>query len=127
GKVLAESKSDLARLNAVWTACRIDDAAARAAVRSALADSDETVRQAAIHSISVWRDAAAVKPLIELLTGTSLHNRRAAVEALGRLGDPAAASALLTALERPADRVLEHSLTYALIEIGDAKATAPGL
>ena len=29
--------------------------------------------------------------------------------------------------KRPGDRILEHSLTYALIEIGDPKATAAGL
>src|SRR5205807_153703 len=37
------------RLSAVWTATRIDGADARALVRAALTDSDETVRQAAIH------------------------------------------------------------------------------
>ncbi len=35
--------------------------------------------------------------------------------------------ALLDSLGKPADRALEHSLTYALIEIGDAKGTAAGL
>ncbi len=45
---------------------RVDHARARAVVRRALADADETVRQAAIHSASVWRDRAAVPLLLEL-------------------------------------------------------------
>jgi putative membrane-bound dehydrogenase-like protein len=137
--------STQARRNAVWAATRIDQASARAAVRQALTDSDEDIRQAALHSVSLWRDRAALPLLLELLKGSSLHNRRAAAEALGRLGDKAAVPALLEALESPAipltlpsppergegrvrgDRVLEHSLTFALTEIGDREGTAAGL
>jgi putative membrane-bound dehydrogenase-like protein len=119
--------STIARAGAVWAATRIDNKAARAAIRLALDGPDETVRQAAIHSISVWRDAAAVPLLVKILEGSSLHNRRAAAEALGRIGDPAATGPLLSALERASDRVLEHSLIFALIEIGDASGTARGL
>jgi HEAT repeat protein len=43
--------------------------------------------------------------------------RRAAAEALGRIGDARAVPDLLEAAASPADRVLEHSITYALIEI----------
>ncbi len=116
-----------ARRNAIWASTRIDAVLARAAVRVALADSDETVRQAAIHSVSVWRDRDAVGQLLELLRGSSLHNRRAAAEALGRIGDKAAVPALLEAVGKPADRALEHSLTFALIEIADPARTAAGL
>jgi putative heme-binding domain-containing protein len=131
----APGKSAEARRNAVWAATRIDHADARAAVRRALDDADETVRQAAIHSVSVRRDRAAVAALLRLLRGASPQNRRAAAEALGRTGDRAAVPALLEAAGRPrgaepgsaADRVLEHSLTYALIEIDDPKGTAAGL
>jgi putative membrane-bound dehydrogenase-like protein len=130
----APGKSAEARRNAVWAATRIDHADARAAVRGALDDPDETVRQTAIHSVSVRRDRGALEALVELLHGPSLQNRRAAAEALGRIGDRTAVPALLKAVARPrgpeapaADRVLEHSLTYALIEIGDPKGTAEGL
>jgi putative membrane-bound dehydrogenase-like protein len=121
------SRSNEARRNAVWAATRIDHAGARAVVREALSDGTETVRQAALHSVSLWRDRAALPALLRLLRGESLHNRRAAAEALGRLGDRSAVPALLDALGRPADRVLEHSLTYALIEIADREGTAAGL
>ena len=91
-------------------------------------DPDETVRQAAIHSVSLRRDREAVPALVQLLRNPSLQNRRAAAEALGRIGDTSAVPALLKAVGElsAADRALEHSLTYALIEIGDPKGTADG-
>src|SRR5205823_3166462 len=48
-------------------------------------------------------------------------------EALGRIGDKSAVPVLLDASARKQDRVLQHSLIYALIEIGDALGTAKGL
>jgi putative membrane-bound dehydrogenase-like protein len=125
--VIRAGASDEARRNAVWAATRIDDAGARAAVRRALGDADEITRQAAIHSVSVRRDGEAVPALVKLLKSSSPHNRRAAAEALGRSGDKSAVPALLDALGERADRALEHSLTYALIEIDDAEGTAAGL
>src|SRR5207244_2860717 len=83
--------------------------------------------QVAAHSASAWRDKGAVPELLRLLKGPSLPNRRAAAEALGRIGEKAAVPALLAAAGEPADRVVEHSLTYALIEIADANGTAAGL
>jgi putative membrane-bound dehydrogenase-like protein len=143
-KVIKGTGSSFGKLNAVWTATRIDHADARAAVRVALAGSDETVRQsangienavrtsietsndlvrqAAIHSAGLWRDKEAVNGLIEMLSSPSRQNRRAAAEALGRIGDGRSVPALFAALPGPNDRFLEHSLIYALIEIGD-----PGL
>jgi putative membrane-bound dehydrogenase-like protein len=126
-EILEQSPSVEARRNAVWTATRIDHNDAHAAVRQALRDADETVRQTALHSVSLWRDHDALPLLLHLLAAPSWHNRRAAAEALGRIGDKAAVPALLNALATPADRVLEHSLTYALIEIADREGTLAGL
>ncbi len=125
--VVRSTRSADARRNAIWAATRINQPDARAAVRAALADPDEVVRQVALHSVSLWRDRAAVPVLLKLLQGPSLHNRRAAAEALGRIGDKSAVPVLLAALGTPADRALEHSLTYALIEIADRDGTAAGL
>ena len=125
--LLAKSPSPLARLNVVWAATRIDESAARAIDRSLLKDADETVRQAAAHSASVRRDRAAVPALLELLKDDSAQNRRVAAEALGRIADTAAVAPLLTALAQPIDHFLEHSLTYALVEIADGNATGTGL
>jgi putative membrane-bound dehydrogenase-like protein len=124
---IGTGKSAEARRNAVWAATRIDAPEARAAVRSALTDRDETVRQVAGHSVSLWRDREAVEALLGLLQSGTPHNRRVAAEALGRSGDKSVVPALLKAAGEPIDRVYEHSVTYALIEIADRDGTAAGL
>jgi putative heme-binding domain-containing protein len=75
----------------------------------------------------VWRDRTALPQLLKLLQGPSPHNRRTAAEAIGRIGDASAVPVLLNAVGKPADRALEHSLTFALIEIASPEATAGGL
>ncbi len=111
------------RRNAVWTLTRIDHADARTAVRAALDDRDESVRQVALHSVSLWRDRDTVPRLIELLRSGFPQIERAAAEALGRIGDRSAVAALFSAVrETVNDRFLDHSLTYALIEIADRDA-----
>lgn len=126
-KHLRTDKDPAARTQTVWTAARITSPEARALIRLALDDTDETVRQAAIHAASVARDRDAVPRLIALLQGPSLHNRRAAAEALGRIGDPSAVPALLALAGEQGDRALEHSATYALIEIAAPEPTRAGL
>ena len=117
-KVLESSTDRQQRLHAVWSLTQIDDRQARDAVRVALSDRDETVRQAALHSISVHRDKNAESQLTVMLSRTSAPNRRAAAEALGRLGSAKAVPLLLAATADCNDRVLEHSLIYAVIEAG---------
>ena len=133
--ILRAGRNADARLRAVWAASRIDSAEARAAIRTALADKDETVRQAAIQLVSLWRDREAVSALIRQLKSPSPANQRVAAEALGRIGDKAAVPALLEAVGAvksapagsSAERVLEHSLVYALIEIADREGTLASL
>jgi putative heme-binding domain-containing protein len=116
------------RLNAVWALTRIEAPKARAAVRAALSDSDDTVRIAAAHSISAWRDSNAVAQLSELLgSSASPHVKRAMAEALGRVGGAGVASALLKEAAGEHDRVLEHSIIYALIETADRSTVAAAL
>jgi putative heme-binding domain-containing protein len=126
-QVLRHSTSPEWRRNAVWSLTRIESAAARKAVRAALKDHDASVRLAAIHSGSVWRDAGALPRLLDLIESGSPSVQRAAAEAVGRLGNKSAVPALLAAASTQHDRVLEHSLTYALIEIADPVAAAAGL
>jgi putative membrane-bound dehydrogenase-like protein len=125
--MLRTGRNAEARRNAVWALTRIDTPQARTAVHAGLADLEETVRQTAIHSISVWRDPGATPALVDFLKSPNLHTRRVAAEALGRIGDRSAVPALLAALGQPADRFLEHSLTYALIEIADREGAVAGL
>lgn len=125
--LLTSSPSATARRNAVWALTRIDGTAARAGGRTALADRDDDVRVAALHSAAVWRDAGAVTQLVAALRAGSPPVRRAAAEALGRIADPGAIPELLSAAAKPLDRALEHSVIYALIETGDPRRTAAGL
>ncbi len=126
-----KSPTAVVRRNAVWTLARIDSEAARAAVRSALADKDASVVHSAMQVVSLRRDIAARSLLENFLGGDAAHARMAA-EALGRLGDARAIEPLLAATRRFGDtkftttgapedfaeRALEHSFIYALIEIG---------
>ena len=125
--VALSDASSILRRNCVWTLARFDSFAARSLVRDFLSDPDETVRQVALHVTSLTRDREAVPRLVELLESSSLSNRRAAAEALGRIGDKSAVPALLKAAGQSDDRILEHSFTYALIEIDDPKTTEAGL
>lgn len=131
-KILNHSDDPDHRREAVWALTWRSEEAARAAVRHALSDSSDVVRHAALHSVSVRRDRAAAPAVARLLNGGPHHNRRAAAEALGRIGTAADVRRLLTAVVRPSsdpamkragdDRVLRHSLIYAAIEIDDAGA-----
>ncbi len=125
------------RVCATWAVSRIDAPGARAIIRELIKDpqggatlpgEDETLRRPAIYAAGLWRDKEAAPVLIAQLGNKDLHTRRAAAAALGRIGSAKAVPALLTALaDETNDRVLDHALTFALIEIGDAKETAKGL
>jgi putative membrane-bound dehydrogenase-like protein len=126
-KAVDNGSSQRLRLNTVWTLARVVHPTSRAQIRDFLADSDETVRQAAIHVAGLGRDRAATPRLIELLRSASAPNRRASAEALGRIGDKSAVPALLEVSGSAEDRITAHSITYALIEIGDPRGTEAGL
>ncbi len=125
GDVVDRHTAALAR---VWTLAQLTGKDARTLVRVALEDDDEVIRHAAIQIVSLNRDQQAAPRLVEILTDDSASNRRVAAEALGRLGYSAAVGDLLAAASRATDdRILQHSIIYALIEIGDARGTAAGL
>ena len=103
------------RLDAVWRLIRAED---RAGIRAALGESDARVQTLAAYGAGLWRDRAARPQLLALLASADAHARRAACEAIGRIGDKADIAALL-ALETK-DRFAFHSAAYALYEIGAA-------
>ena len=111
-----------ARLNAVWALTRIQGAAARQAVRGAFDSSTPSLQQAAAHSAGLHRDAEAVVGLIRLLKNAESPVCRAAAEALGRIGSSKAVAPLLALANEPMDRALEHSVTFAIIEIAQPDA-----
>src|SRR5262249_13581375 len=121
-------ESQRRRLATIAALTRIDSVEARKGVRKYMTDSYTAVRTLAIHSASLWRDADALPELISLLNCPAPHTRRAAAEAVGRIGDPKAVRALRKALRLEGnDRALDHSLTFALIEIGAPVETVDGL
>ncbi len=115
------------RRNAVWALTQIDAPTARVAVRIALDDSDESVRHAAANSASLWRDTGAKDRLLAMLDDKSPALQRIAAEALGRIGDKGATQALLAQAAKEHDRILDHSLTYALLKLADREGTLPAL
>ncbi len=118
--LLKKSTSEQQRLNTVWALTRIDGEAARAAVRLALNDTSDTIRQAACHSAGIHQDSKAERALIECLQAKSPPLRRKAATSLGQIRSKKAVPALLAGIEDSTDRLLEHALIYAMIEIGDA-------
>lgn len=118
--------SELARLNSVWALTRIDMPEARKLIRQTLYGPSLTVRQAALQSISLWRDHDAAPQAKKLLKICNPQNQRLAAEVLGRIEDKSAVPDLLAAaqVDEASDRMREHSIIYALIEIADPTATA---
>jgi putative heme-binding domain-containing protein len=121
------ARSVPARRNAVWALCRIAGPEARQAVRLALADPEAGVRQAAAHAAGLARDEKAITALQALLRDGNPPVRRKAAEALGRIGKAEAVPDLLEAVGRGGDPFLQHSLTYALLRIGDRASTLAAL
>ncbi len=127
-QILESGRSARASRNAIWALTRIDSETAGQITAMALINSDATVRHVAVHSLSLWRNAAAVPSLINLLSDEDAQVRRSAAEALGRTGDKKAVPQLLAAAAKTgSDRFAEHSIIFALIEIGDHAGTRAGL
>lgn len=88
-----------------------------------LDDPVPTVQLAAAQGLALYRYAPASDALRRWVREGTPRQRRAAAEALGRIGAVDAAGDLLAAAaEEDVDRPLEHALLYALYEIGDAAA-----
>jgi putative membrane-bound dehydrogenase-like protein len=123
---LMSTANEADRIDIVWAFSRIDHKLAHEAVRKSLSDTAQVVRNAAAHVASVWRDQGAIKQLHKMLS-ISIADRRVAAEALGRIGSTQSVIPLLTAARGIADRTTEHSLIYALIEIGAIEDTRIGI
>jgi putative membrane-bound dehydrogenase-like protein len=126
----ARDQNPAVRQRIIATLAKIDSPESQAANRQfGLADRDPAVVQTAVHSAGSRRDALAVDAVQELLAaaGTPPEIVREAATALGKIGDAAAVPAILARLRLASDRVLEHALIYALIEIDDRESIAQGL
>jgi putative heme-binding domain-containing protein len=122
------SRLELRRRNAIWTACRIRTVAAQTVVNLGLTDEYASVRLVATHCAGLERDDKAFARLSTMVVSDEPVLRRRAAAALGRIGKPAAIASLLASLRKGGvDRVLEHAIVYALIEIGSREATLVAL
>ena len=65
----------------------------------------------------------ATDPLVKLLGDSAAAVRREAAMALGRIGQADTVPMLLEALENAGDRIAEHAIIFALIEINDPEKT----
>lgn len=108
-----------------------NDPQARARIREYATDSTDTVRHQALRAISLNRDPDALEIAQKsLLNGRDPVTVRLGAEILGKLGDKSSVPLLLAAAGRQDiefDRVLEHAITFALIEIADRHPTGDGL
>ncbi len=120
-KVRQESASADVRAAIVFGLSRIGTPDAEALVRDGLNDKDFLVRIAAAHAVGLVRDREAVGRLEEMVVKDEPPVRRQAATALGRIGDTGAVDALLTAAATADERFIEHSVTYALIQLDQAK------
>lgn len=114
------------RRAAVWALTQIDSPAARKAVRDALTDAHPLVRRVAAYSVGLWRDRAALTRLSQFIRN-SPHEARIAAESIGRIGAESHAPYLLAAASTARDRAMQHTVAYALIEIGSLRAIERGL
>lgn len=137
---------DAAR-NAIWALTRIENSEARRSIYGAFSpeakihgSAADGIAQVAISAFGLWRDTNAINaPLaedvwavegLEAALGSrdpTLH--RASVETFGRLGIKyyAVPRLLRIAGHLTHDRVLEHSISFALIELNDPQLTRVGL
>ena len=109
-----------ARAAAVFALFRIGTPAARKAVRAALSDGDFQVRTAAARCAGMAQDHESVDRLMAMAKQDHPAARRQAAAALGQIGDPRAAPALLEAAADVRDRFVEHSIIYSLITLRQA-------
>lgn len=115
-----------AKIPAVWSLHRIPTMHARDAIREYLNSENSDVRAAAIHSVALWRDRHALKPLIKLLSHNDPKIVRLAAMALGRIGEIESVAPLLNSWSNETDPFLRHATIYALFEIGDVRSLPTG-
>ncbi len=106
------------RCNAVFSLFQIGTPQAMEEARSALSDPDFQVRIAAARAAGMGKDQAALEQLMQAAQRDEHPAaRRQAATALGQIGNPRAAWALLKSAADPQDRFVEHSIIYSLISL----------
>lgn len=106
---------------------RVGTETAMKEVRKATEHKSAIVRTAAVRALGLAKDKASLSRLSELVVNDQPQVRRQAATALAQIGDPSAAEALLNAAAKVEDRVEEHSVIYALIQLGNVAPVAAAL
>ena len=123
------SHAEISALARVWTLAQIETPESRQVLGESFSSGSERVRHAILQIASLlpYPDILYPNLLIYASNDPSRSNQRALAEALGRRHDQWAVPQLLAAADKADDRVLQHSVIYALIELADPKATRRGL
>jgi putative membrane-bound dehydrogenase-like protein len=110
-----------AAIERVWALSQIESKESQRMVREYFAErGSAAVRHAAMQSIALHRDSDAAALLAYVAThDESAANRSVAVEGLGRIGARNGEIYVLGAAQLADDRILQHSIIYALIETND--------
>ena len=126
------SKSELARLHAIWALGQIArnpsaaDAreAARSVLRPLLADANAEVCAQAVKVLGDARDASSFSAMLKLLADSGPRVQAQAAVAVGKLGRREAVPRLFTLLRdnQNRDAYLRHNAVFALTRLGDTNA-----
>ena len=126
-KQINYSTSTDVRTKAIFALYRINSAESLTIVRSGLSDQEIQVRVAAARVAGLARDGLAIAKLTELILRDSPAVQRQAATALGQIGNPKAITALLNAADTIADRFVEHSIIYSLVELRHPEILKQGI
>jgi putative membrane-bound dehydrogenase-like protein len=110
-----------------WALGQINSSSALSLTRKLLRHAHHDVRHVAAQVVSLVRDRLAYGQLIGMLRNDTTANRRIAAEALGRTQIQAGIPHLLAAAATTDDRILRHSIIFALIELADADQVRLGV
>ena len=120
-----ETQRDHARLNLLWALGQIDDPLTDGFLKAKLQSPNDEVTRVAAHYLSLRRSesgkwAGRQDEVLRVFEKLPASARRAIIEWIGRTGDVRDVPRLTTlAKGANSDRFLEHSLIYALVELGD--------
>ncbi len=113
------------RLESLWALCALGSPSGLDKLIPLIGSKNPSLSHAACVAASLHRYAPAKQKLEQALSTSELPVRRAAAEALGRIGELSSVTALMAGIDISSpDRGLEHSITYALIEIGATDSVA---
>jgi HEAT repeat protein len=121
------SQDPVERIQGVRGLGESNDGAAIEYLVQALGDQDVRVKAKAVEMLGRMRASEATPVLVQhlFLVTTEEKLKQRILAALGEIGDPSAAPAILDLLERDLDQATRGTAIFALGEIGASEATEP--